>query len=364
MPLPRSAAVYLSTATLASASALSWTQAGEVPFSLVTTAVAEWDGALIVPGSESQPGVRSPLVVFVVARLDGGFGELVAVARADDKLRLVQWSGDYTTPALWVILLGCLFSQLVPYVSDQSTIQRYMTTTDVPAAGRAIWANAWLAIVNTIVFLAVGTAIYVYYRNRPAGLEELPRPDAILPFFIARELPPGVAGLVVAGIFAAAQSAISTSLSSTSTVIVTDFLQRFGRHRSDARLLTLAKVITAALGVVAVGLAALLASSGLQSAFDASQKMLGLFGSGLAGLFLLGMFTKRVHATGALAGAFGSAALIYFVQGHTPMHGYLYAAVGILSCVIIGYIVSLVTPPPLRRLALLSPQPANPVSES
>ncbi len=282
--------------------------------------------------------------VLVVARLDGGLAELVQTARAADKLKLAEWSGDYTTAAFWVILTGALFSQLVPYISDQSTIQRYMTTTDVRACSRAIWANAWLALANTAVFLAVGTAIFVFYRTRPELLAGLPRADAILPFFIARELPPGVAGIVVAGIFAAAQSAISTSLNSASTVIVTDFLQRFGRARTDGEWLVRAKWITAGLGVIAVGTASLLAATGLASAFDASQKILGLFGSGLAGLFILGIFTERANGRGALCGAAASAVLIYAVQTGTRMHGYLYAAVGIASCVGIGYAASRLLP--------------------
>lgn len=72
----------------------------------------------------------------------------------------------------------------------------------------------------------------------------------------------------------------------------------------------------------------------------------------------------RGRTAGALAGAFGSAALINLVQGHTPMHGYLFAAVGILSCVVIGYVFSLVTPPPRRQLVPRPPQPAAAVSES
>ncbi len=276
----------------------------------------------------------------IVLRVDGGISTLFTVAARDDKLHLVDWSGDHTTGALWVVLLGSMFAQLVPYVSDQSIIQRYMTTADLKAAGRAIWSNAILAIVNTLIFLGVGTAIYVYYQLNPQRLAGLPGNDAILPFFIARELPPGVAGLVVAGIFAAAQSAISTSLNSTSTVLVTDFFQRFGATRTDAAWLSLAKWITAGFGVVAVALACWLGSTGIKSAFDAFQRILALTGSGLGGLFLLGMFTRRTTGPGAMAGVFTSALALYLVQAHTRVHVYLYAAIGISVCFVVGYLAS------------------------
>jgi len=286
-------------------------------------------------------GAAALSFVLIVFRLDDGMTTLTQVAADADKFHLIDWSGDYTTNALWVTLLGSMFAQIVPYISDQSMIQRYQTTSDLPAAQRALWVNAGVAMTNTFIFLGVGTAIYVYYRQFPQNLEGLPRPDAILPYFIAHELPPGVAGIVVAGIFAAAQSAISTSLSSTSTVIVTDFLQRLGRPRTDVAWLRLARWITALMGAVAVSLACLLATVRVESAFDMFQRILGLTTSGLAGLFVLGIFTRRANLRGALVGAVSSALALYWLQGHTRVHVYLYAMVGIGTCVVVGYLVSL-----------------------
>lgn len=282
----------------------------------------------------------------IVTRLDGGLGTLIDTAAAADKFNLVRLDGDFTTNVIWVTVIGSLFSLTVPYVSDQSMIQRYMTTTDLPACRRALWVNAGLALVNTFSFLAVGTAIYVYYKVNPQHLAGLPRTDAILPFFIARELPAGVAGLVVAGIFAAAQSAISTSLSATSTALVTDFLQRLGPPRDDRHWLRTAQWLTAALGVVAVGVAALLAKVGIGSAFDVFQGILGLTTGGLAGVFLLGIFFRRAHARGAWAGIIASALVLFLVQRLTKTHVYLYALVGIVVCVGVGWLVSVATPRP------------------
>lgn len=282
--------------------------------------------------------------VLITSRIEGGLGAMIDTAAAADKLRMIRWDGDYTTSALWVVVIGSIFSLTVPYVSDQSMIQRYMTTTDLAACRRALWVNAGLAVINTMSFLAVGTAIYVYYKFNPQNLAGLPRNDAILPFFIARELPAGVAGLVVAGIFAAAQSAISTSLSSTSTALVTDFLQRLGPQRDDRHWLRTAQWLTALLGVVAVGFAALLAKVGIGSAFDAFQGLLGLTTGGLAGVFILGICVKRVHATGAWAGIVASACCLAWVRYETKTHVYLYALIGIVVCVTVGYIVSVIVP--------------------
>jgi Na+/proline symporter len=124
-------------------------------------------------------------------------------------------------------------------------------------------------------------------------------------------------------------------------VIVTDFLQRLGPPRDDAYWLRRAKVITAIAGGVAVILACLLAVTPMESAFDFFQRLLGLTSSGLAGLFILGIFTRRTCTAGALTGAVTSALVLYLVQTQTKLHVYLYALTGIGVCVIVGYTVSL-----------------------
>jgi SSS family transporter len=302
----------------------------------------------------------------IAFRLDGGLATIAQVAAEHGKFQLTRWSGDLANNALWAVLLGSIFTQIVPYISDQSMIQRYQTTIDLPAARHALWINAGIAIGNTCLLLGVGTAIFVYYRLNPTQLAGLPRPDAILPFFIAHELPAGVAGLVVAGVFAAAQSAISTSLNATSTVIVTDFLQRLGPSRSDASWLHAAKVITAGAGVAAVALAGVLAFAGVGSAFDFFQGLLGLTTSGLAGLFILGIFTRRATTAGAMIGAIASALVLYFVQTRMAVQVYLYALIGISTCVAVGYAASLLLPGGLRpRASATATDPAgSPTADS
>lgn len=300
----------------------------------------------------------------IVFRLDGGFATIARVAVEHDKLQLTRWSSDLMSNALWVVLLGSMFTQVVPYISDQSMIQRYQTTTDLPAARRALWINAAIAIGNTCLLLGVGTAMFVYYRFNAEHLAGLPRPDAILPFFIAHELPAGIAGLVVAGVFAAAQSAISTSLNSTATVLVTDFLQRLGPPRSEAHWLRTAKLLTAGAGVIAVTLAGVLAVAGVGSAFDFFQRLLGLTASGLAGVFLLGIFTRRTTTAGAMTGALASAVMLYVVQTHTSVHVYLYALIGITTCVVVGYTASFVLPGAPRPLALVDDAGTSPSRDS
>jgi Na+/proline symporter len=104
--------------------------------------------------------------------------------------------------------------------------------------------------------------------------------------------------------------------------------------------------------VAAVSLAGLLAATPMESAFDFFQRLLGLTSSGLAGLFILGIFTRRARTGGALTGAVASALVLYLVQTQTKMHVYLYALTGITVCVVVGYAAS-------RLLDVLRPRPAS-----
>ena len=204
--------------------------------------------------------------------------------------------------------------------------------------------NAWMAIPSSILFFGIGTALYVFYRNYPEKLDPTQMTDSIFPGFIVQNLPVGIAGLVVAGIFAAAQSTVSGSLNSVVTAFMTDFYKRFGGKAEGKRELLLARILTALLGLFATLCALVLAAVDVASLWDTYNSLIGLAVSGLAGLFALGIFTTRVSGVGALCGALGSAVVLYFVQSRTELHFLLYSAVGVISCFIIGYLVSLVFP--------------------
>jgi Na+/proline symporter len=103
-----------------------------------------------------------------------------------------------------VVVLGGFAQSLVPYTSDMAVVQRYMAVPDEARAKKAIWTNAIAVIPATLLFFGIGTALFRLYANHPDRLDPAFRTDAIFPLFIARELPVGVAGLVVAGVFAAA----------------------------------------------------------------------------------------------------------------------------------------------------------------
>jgi SSS family transporter len=291
-------------------------------------------------------------LMLIVTTTEGGIGGFWSTAMSADKLNMFNWTLDpsSTANAFWVIFVGSLFVNLVPYTSDQTVVQRYMTTHDQAGAARAIWTNGLLAIPSTALFFAIGTALFVFYRSSPEKLDPTQATDSIFPAFIVQNMPAGVAGLIIAGIFAAAQSTVSSSLNSVTTVMMTDFYERFGGRVNDDRGLRIARWLTAANGLFATGAALLLAKLNMESLWDAYLNLVGLAGSGLAGLFALGIFTRRAHGAGAMIGAVASAGVLYWVLQHTNIHFLLYACIGFLTCSVVGWVVSALLPAPEKSL--------------
>lgn len=280
----------------------------------------------------------------IIHNLEGGFNDFFSIAANNGKFNVVNWNfsaSSYTTAAIWVVVLGGIGQNLVPYVSDMAVVQRYMSVSDEKRAAKSIWTNAITVIPATLIFFGLGAALFVFYQAHPEKLDPTLQNDAIFPLFIARELPIGIAGLVVAGVFAAAQSTLSTSMNSTSTAFVTDFIRRFNEGSSERTYLRIARMTTVLFGVLGTMVAILLALSDIKSLWDVFLAILGLLGSSMCGLFMLGMYTRRANGTGAVIGAFSGALGLYLIKVYTPMHFVLYAFVGIGLCFVVGYLMSL-----------------------
>jgi len=281
-------------------------------------------------------------VAVVLAGIDGGPARFVEVAAADGKFSFGPIHADIAVASLWIILLGNIFTRLAGLTSDQAVVQRYLTTSDARQSVRALWADVAVSIPWALIAFSFGTALYVFYKLHPERLSPAVDLDGLVPLFVAQQLPAGVSGLIIAAIFAAAMSSMDSSMHSTATVWVTDFYARLRPRASDRARLRLARLLTVALGAFGTLTALVLAQAGVHSLWDLFQGIVGLFAGGLAGLFVLGLFTRRANGAGALVGAAASAALLYFARPH--VHFFLYPVVGVLGCVLVGYAASFVLP--------------------
>ncbi len=224
-------------------------------------------------------------MVIILMNVDGGLSAVVEIGRADGKFNLANWGWDYTLPVLWVIVVGSLFQNLVSYTADQAVIQRYLTTPDEKSAARAIWTNAVLVIPISAIWFVLGSALYAFYKTHPGLLDPTLKTDQTFPLFIAGELPVGIVGLVIAGLFAASMSTLDSSLNSISTALVTDFYRRFRPAAGDRKCLNLARCLTVILGLGATLTALWMAANQdkIRSLWDMYMAVLGLLMGSLAG---------------------------------------------------------------------------------
>lgn len=290
-------------------------------------------------------------LIIIVLRVEGGMGTIMEIARTDSKLitaDLTSLDFSSSTTSGIVIFLGFLFAALPSYTAGQDVVQRYVTTPSEKAAARSLWLNVPMSLLGSLLFFFLGTALYAFYKTQPALLDpSLERNDGILPFFILQNLPVGIAGLIVAGIFAAAQSTISSSLNSVSTAFVTDFYGRILRpNSSDATRLMVARTVVVSLGLVGIGLASWIAASGMKSAFDAFNTFIGMALGPVGGMFFLGVFSKRPAGASALIGAvagFLCVLAIHFLRqaGSIDLWPILNGMISFVVTVTVGYLVGI-----------------------
>ncbi|WP_343700894.1 sodium/solute symporter [Chitinophaga sp.] len=281
-------------------------------------------------------------LVLLPMRMKSTAGEAWASLTANAKLKLLDFHFDLSSPTLWVVLIGGLALNLTVYGTDQTVVQRYLTTKDEKTAAASLKLSAWMTLPSTIIFFSLGTLLYLFYQQHPEKVNiALDSQDTIFPWFIVNELPNGISGLVITAIFAAAMGSLNGSVNAVSTVFVNDFYRKIFPARSEKNYLLVARIATLAVGIFGTVIALVMAGTGIVSLWDQFNTILGLFTGGIAGLFVLGIFTRRANAFGATAGLLVSGVIQYLVYRYTNVNLLLYALTGLASCAICGYLFSL-----------------------
>ena len=284
-------------------------------------------------------------VAWIMMHTETSFGDMITYASDRDKFNIANFDFNFTESTFWVVFIGGLASAMVTQGTDQTIVQRYLTSSSVKDSQKTLYTNAVLTLPATIIFFGIGTLLFMFYTEMPSKLSPaISNNDSIFPWYIVRELPMGISGLLVAGIFSAAMSSISSSLNSVSTAYCNDFHLHYKPKVNDVKLLRIARVATMVTGVLGVLLALWMAGSNIKSLWDQFYRFLGLFTGGLGGMFLLGMLTKKANSKGTLMGLVVSAVLIWYISVFTEINFLMYSFFGVASCFIFGYIFSLIFP--------------------
>lgn len=223
-------------------------------------------------------------------------------------------------------LLDMTLSTLIWYVctagSDQMAIQRYLATRDARSARRAFIINQITDVVVLLFCSALGFALLAYYTRFPQMLETGQtiegNADQLFPQFIVSGLPVGITGLVVAGLLAAAMSSLSSGMSSITSVVTVDFIDRFRTVKlAETQHVALAKYISFTVGIITVLLSFLYVSQVHGNLLEVANKVVNLLTVPLFLLFLMAMFVSFASETGTLIGvSFATATAIVTAYWH------------------------------------------------
>ncbi|HJN07546.1 MAG TPA: sodium:solute symporter [Pirellulaceae bacterium] len=263
------------------------------------------------------------VALVLLDRFPGGWSQFLEFGLAQDKFRVFDFAWPWQTPdgfpwddpyTFWAGLVGGAFLTLGTHGTDQMMVQRYLAARSERGAGIALLFSGFVVMLQFALFLMLGVGLACFYEEVQPNVV-INRNDEALATFVVHELPRnvGLVGLLLAAIFAAAMSTLSSSLNSSASAVVHDFLKHHdGDGRHELRLLNWSRGLTVLFGVIQIAIA-LLAVRVSRSVVGEALAIAGFSAGLLLGLFLLGVCTRRVDQRAALVGLMvGLTGLLFF----------------------------------------------------
>ncbi|MDQ8192919.1 sodium:solute symporter [Coraliomargarita sp. SDUM461004] len=237
------------------------------------------------------------IAIAVMAYLvPGGLTSLIQTANEHGKFGLGAMEWDPSQRTFWTMLSIGIVGATGGFTTDQNVIQRYLSARSTRDARKATFLCATLSLPTWALFFLIGSCLFAFYQILPdPALNELPV-DAVFPYFILNSLPPGVSGLVIAGILSAAMSTLSSGLNSFATVMVTDIWKPYLlKGKTDQFYTKLARGFTALAGILMFIVSYVLLRSEGESILDFNYKVAGLLSGVVVCFYLLGFFAPQVN---------------------------------------------------------------------
>jgi len=305
----------------------------------------------VIQGLTMVVGI-SLIVILAITGLPGGWKSFVEVGTRFHKFDLAIWSPDLAMPAIWFLVLTPFLNKLA-FSADQPVVQRVFATPLKDVRKLALMFLCFSVFISFAVNFA-GISVFAYFHQHPNQLDPSMTNDQVIPLYIVQRLPMGVAGLIIASLFAAAMSALAGGMNSVAILFTEDFYRKLRTDASDRERLLVMRLASMVAGALATGCALYMASMNQRSLFQIWNELFALLGGGFLGIYILGSYTRRANAIGAFSGAIFSIGFTVWLKTCTPVHWCMYMPGGVISCVVFGYVVSLLTPPSKHSLAGLT----------
>src|SRR5271157_2124941 len=268
--------------------------------------------------------------VIILGKIPGGWAHVAAVAGAAHKFTIFDFRFAPNmeffsrTYSFWAGVAGGCFLTTATHGTDQLMVQRLLSARDERQSRTALMASWVVILVQFTLFLLIGVLLYVYYADRHLAAPTLK--DSLYPAFVWNSLPPGLAGLIVAAILAAAMANLSAALNSLASTTVVDFYRARARNVTDQAALKIARLATVAWGGVLLGIAIQARHS--HSVLEAGLTIGSIPAGALLGVFLLGVLTRKPGEYSAMIGVVAGISAILYVVLRTPIAFTWYVLIG------------------------------------
>jgi len=275
--------------------------------------------------------------------VQGGWGEIAQSASAADKLAWLNTSLDFSAPyTIWAGVIGGAFLAMASHGTDQLIVQRLLTCRDLRSSQKALIGSGVLVLVQFALFLLVGIGLWAFYEGR-----EFQIPDEIFATFMIQELPPGLSGLLIAGVFAAAMSSLSSSINSLASASAYDFWAPIAKCEHDEmRILRAGRSFTLVWAFLLVSVAiAYVPMSDDATAVEVALTIASLVYGGLLGAFFLGIVDPRATGKGVVVGMISGVGVVtaIWVQASASVGWPWFVPIGLVITVLIGGLTSRVS---------------------
>lgn len=273
-------------------------------------------------------------LAYVVSSLDGGAAELMHAGQEAGKFRFFDFRPTLFEPyTFWAAIIANTWHSVGAFGTDQMMTQRMFCCRGVPQARRAVLASC-AGLVVTITVMLVGVGLFAYYRAHPLSGDALTLynedGNRIFPIFIIQQLPPGLTGLLIAAILAAAVSSLDSILAALSQTTLSTFYLPWRAARSagvdaagpesDRHAVLVSRALVVVWGVVLCLLAQLsaVAAAHFRSILDLALSMAGYTGGALIAAFFLALLPVRADWSGFCWAAPISVLAVFAVAWHQP----------------------------------------------
>jgi SSS family transporter len=281
--------------------------------------------------------------VIAYFRIEGGWETVEAYGTELNRFNLFLTEFDVSIGNMWFAIIGLILSTL-SFASDQTTAQRVLCSP-LKDVRKIAFLGGFFGLFCAFLPAFVGIMLFAYFKDNPTSLNPVMDNDQMVPIFIIQEVPVGMAGLILATLFAAAMSTVSTSVNVCSVLACEDFYKKIAKNVTPKQEMRFMQIATVISGIFGTALALYLVNMELPTLWESFTRIMSYIGGGFGAVFILGMFTRRTHELGAIIGVAAGFCMAYYLNGSDlNVH---YSGLGILIVgfsILMGYVSSLIIP--------------------